>query len=786
MKKVELPIVGMTCASCALRIENNLRKIENIKDVKVNFSTERAELTIEDKGMDLKLLKNEIEELGYEVLTYKTTFSVLGMSCVNCARKIEEEILRLFGVVTVNVNFAKEEVYVEYIPTLINIREIQKAVRELGYNVVNNTNFGEIVENEQKKELNTLKKRFLFSFILTIPVILGSTIFKFNPLILFILTTPVQFYGGYIFYKNAISSLKHKFFDMNVLVSIGTTASYLYSVFNTFFPSFFQDINVKLDFYYDTSAVIITFVLLGRYLEKRAKEKTSQSIKNLISLKPEYALVRRGDDYIEVSIEEILKGDIVLVKPSMRIPVDGEIIEGTSLIDESILTGESIPKEKKVGDKVFTGTININGAIKIIAEKIGEETFLARITKLVQEAQNTKASVQRFVDKVSNIFVPTVMIVALLTFVLWYLFGPSPSYKYALMTFISVLVIACPCALGLATPTALVVGLGKGSEMGILIKGAEVLERVNKIDTVIFDKTGTLTYGKLKVKKIIPLDGYSQGEILSISASLEKYSEHPIAKAIYEEFVSKNLELMEATDLKEIAGVGVEGKIGGSIYRVGKIENIERLEEFPGPTVGLYKSNKLIGIISLEDEVRDDAKEVVTRLKKQNYEVGMLTGDKKEIAEEIKSLLGLSFYIADVLPDEKLEKIAELQNEGKKVAMVGDGINDAPSLAKADLGIAMGSGTDIAIESGDIVLVNNDLRNVIRAIELSKATNRTIKWNLFWAFFYNVLGIPIAAGILYPFFGILLDPMIAGISMAFSSIFVVSNSLRLKGFKSSI
>lgn len=786
MRKIEIPILGMTCASCALRIESNLKEIENIKDVKVNFSTERAEISIENDDFNLEKLKNEIEGLGYGILTSKVTFSVLGMSCINCAKKIEEEISKLFGVIKVNVNFAKEEVYVEYIPTLINIKDIQKVIGDLGYKVINNISLEKVLEAEREKELNTLKRRFLFSFILAIPVVLGSTVFSFNPFLLFVLTTPIQFYGGYLFYKNAVSSLKHKFFDMNVLVSIGTTASYLYSVLNTIFPSFLQDINANLDFYYDTSAVIITVVLLGRYLEKRAKERTSQAIKRLMSLKPEFALVKRGENYVEIPIEEILKGDIVLVKPSMRIPVDGEILEGISLIDESMLTGESVPKEKKLGDKVFAGTINISGVIKIIAEKIGEETFLARIIKLVEEAQNTKASIQRFVDKISNIFVPTVLIVALLTFVFWYLFGPFPSYKYALMTFVSVLVIACPCALGLATPTALVVGLGKGSEMGILIKGAEVLERVSRIDTVIFDKTGTLTYGKLKVKEIIPSGDYNQEEILNISGSLEKYSEHPIAKAIYEEFLSRGMKSLDVMDIKEIAGFGVEGKIGGSIYRIGKITDLEKVGEFSETAVGLYKENTLIGIILLEDELRKDAKEVISILKKQGFEVGMITGDREEVARKFKDILGLSFYIAEILPDGKLQKITELQNKGKKVAMIGDGINDAPSLVKADLGIAMGSGTDIAIESGDIILVNNDLKNVIRAIELSKATSRTIKWNLFWAFFYNVLGIPVAAGVLYPFWGILLNPMIAGISMGFSSVFVISNSLRLKSFRSSI
>lgn len=792
MKKIELPISGMSCASCALRIENALKEVGEITDIKVNFSLERAEITFSDE-INLKNIKKRIEDIGYGLITSKVQFPVLGMSCVNCAKKIERELLKTLGIIDVNVDFAQEKVFVEYIPTLISVKDIKKIVENLGYTLIIDDHGKEkTIEEAKEKELEDIKRRFLISTMLAVPVFLGSMVFKLNPVFLFLLTTPIQFYGGYPFYKNAYLAIKHKFFDMNTLVSLGTTSAYVYSVLSTFFPSIFSGTNIKPEVYYDSSAIIITFVLLGRFLEKRAKSKTSQAINRLLSLKPEVAFVKRGEDFVEILVEEILKGDIILIKPSMRIPVDGEIIEGTSYIDESMLTGESIPKEKKVGDEVYEGTININAVIKIKANRIGKETLLSKIIKKVEEAQNTKSSIQRIVDKVANIFVPSVLITALLTFIIWYIWGPFPSYKYALLSFVSVLVIACPCALGLATPTALIVGIGKGSEMGILINGAEVLEKVGRIDTVVFDKTGTLTYGRLKVKDVISLGNYSKTELLKVAGSLERFSEHPIAKAIFEELKAQNiLDTYEVENFVEYPGYGVEGSIGGSNYFVGKIEEFPEgiFRDFDpsiSNLVGVHKDGSLIGIIVLQDQIREEAKIVVEKLLRKGYVVGMITGDKKEIAEKISKDLGLSFYVSDVLPEDKAYKIEELQKEGRKVAMVGDGINDAPALARADLGIAMGSGTDIAIESGDIVLVNGDLRGVLRALELTEKTFKTIKWNLFWAFIYNVIGIPIASGALYPFFRVLLNPMFAGIAMAFSSVFVVTNSLRLKKFKASI
>ncbi len=794
MEKIELPILGMSCAGCALRIENTLKEIDGIEDVSVNFSLERAELIL-DKKISLKYVKEKIEEIGYGIVTSKVNFPVLGMTCINCAKRIEQELSKVLGVVDVNVDFAQEKLFLEYVPTLVSVKDIKRVIDNLGYELLlENKEIEDVVKEAREKELKDIKRRFLISLILAIPVFLGSMFFKFNPVFLFLLTTPIQFYGGYPFYKSAYSAIKHRFFDMNTLVSLGTTSSYIYSVLSTFFPSVFSSTNVRPEVYYDSSAIIITFVLLGRFLEKKAKSKTSQAINKLLSLKPETAFVKRGDDFVEIPVEEIFKGDIILIKPSVRIPVDGEIIDGISYIDESMLTGESLPKEKRVGDKVYEGTINMSGVIKIRAEKVGQETLLSRIIRKVEEAQNTKSSVQRLVDRIANVFVPIVLAIAFLTSVVWYIWGPSPSYKYALFSFVSVLVIACPCALGLATPTALVVGIGKGSEMGILINGAEVLEKVEKIDTVIFDKTGTLTYGKLKVKDVLSLKEYDKEKLLKIAGSLERFSEHPIAKSILEELkIQDLLDFYEVRNLREQPGYGIEGYIGEDKYFIGRIEDYLRedyknfnLDFAISNLVGIYKNGELVGIIVLQDQLREDAKFVVERLMDKGYKVGMLTGDKKEVAEEVSKNLGLSFYISEVLPEEKAEKILELQKEGKKVAMIGDGINDAVALAQADLGIAMGNGTDIAIESGDIVLVNSDLKGVLRALELSEKIFKTIKWNLFWAFIYNVIGIPIASGLLYPFFGILLNPMFAGMAMAFSSVFVVTNSLRLGRFKTSV
>jgi Cu+-exporting ATPase len=793
-RRIEIPISGMSCAGCALRIEEGLKNIKGIEEVKVNFSLEKAEIIGEN--LNLTEIKNKVEDLGYNVVTSKLTIPISGMTCIGCAQRIENTLRKLDGVIKADVNFAKEELYIEYIPTLISLNDIKKVIKDLGYQALDpkEEETEDPQEAQREKELKDLKRRFFISLFLTIPIVLGSFIYKISPYILFLLATPVQFYGGYRFYKNAWSALKHKTSDMNTLVALSTTSAYLYSTLATFYPSFFAVKNLSPEVYYDTSSVIITFILLGRYLELKAKRKTSNAIKKLISLKPQKALVQRDNEFIEVPINDVVKGDIVLVKPGEKIPVDGIVIEGYSSVDESMLTGESIPKDKKEKDNVFAGTINLNGALKIMATKIGGETVLAQIIKMVESAQNTKAPVQRLVDKIASIFVPTVLTISIITFFLWYIFGPKPSFNYALSNFIAVLIIACPCALGLATPTALIVGIGKGAQMGILIRNAEVLEKTDKINSIIFDKTGTLTYGKPKLVDIIPLNNNTKEDILKIAVSLEQFSNHPLAKAVLEKSETENIKPLETSEIREIPGEGIEGVINNSKYFLGKIiEPINEIKDIyeqyikESKIVALLKKDDIpIGILTFIDELREEAKLVVKKLKDIGLDVGMITGDNKASAERVAKILDLSFFFAEVFPQDKVNKIKELQKEGKSVAMVGDGINDAPALTQADLGIAMGSGTDIAIESSDIIITGNNLKGVVRALELSRKTLSTIKWNLFWAFIYNTLGIPIAGGALYPFIGILLNPMIAGIAMAFSSVFVVSNSLRLRNFKPSI
>lgn len=794
-KRIVIPISGMSCAGCALRIEDNLRNIKGIEEVKVNFSLEKAEIV--GDNLNLTEIKNKVKELGYKVITNKSIIPISGMSCIGCAQRIENTLRNLDGIIKADVNFAKEELYVEYIPSLITLKDIQKIINELGYQAFEpkESEIEDLQELYREKELKDLKRRFIISLIFTIPIFLGSFFFKLSPYLLFLLATPVQLYGGYRFYKNAWTALKHKTSDMNTLVALSTTSAYLYSTLATFYPSFFALKNLSPEvYYYDTSSVIITFILLGRYLELKAKRKTSNAIKKLISLKPKKALVQRDNEFIEVPINDVVKGDIVLVKPGEKIPVDGIVVEGYSSVDESMLTGESTPKDKKEKDNVFAGTINLNGALKIMATKIGGETVLAQIIKMVESAQNTKAPVQRLVDKIASIFVPTVLTISVITFFLWYIFGPKPSFNYALSNFIAVLIIACPCALGLATPTALIVGIGKGAQMGILIRNAEVLEKTDKINSIIFDKTGTLTYGKPKLDDIIPLNNASKEEILKIAVSLEQFSNHPLAKAVLEKGEIEKIKPIEILEIKEIPGEGIEGVINNSKYFLGKpvvlskeIKDIYEQYIKESKIVTLLKKDDIpVGILTFTDELKEEAKLVVKKLKDMGLEVGMMTGDNNVSAERVAKILDLSFFFAEVLPQDKLNKIKKLQKEGKFVAMVGDGINDAPALTQSDLGIAMGSGTDIAIESSDIIITGNNLKGVVRALELSKKTLSTIKWNLFWAFIYNTLGIPIAGGVLYPFTGILLNPMIAGLAMAFSSVFVVSNSLRLRNFKSSI
>ena len=730
----------------------------------------------------------------------KLIIPISGMHCVSCAQKIESTLKKLDGVVNANVNFATEKATVEFDENVINENEINNAIEQLGYKVIKEIDHEakEFVDKEREKrekEIRNLKTLFILSSILSIPIFILSfpewfkIAFPYQNIILLILATPVQFLVGYRFYKGAFFALKAKTASMDTLIAVGTSTAYFYSVLVTLTPTFGNYV------YFDTSAIIITFVILGRWLEAITKGKTSEAIKKLIGLQPKTAIVIRNGKEIEIPIKEVVVGDIVVVKPGQKIPVDGIVVEGFSSVDESMITGESIPVEKKKGDTVIGGTVNKHGSFKFKATKVGRDTVLSQIIKLVEEAQGSKAPIQRLADKVSGYFVPTVILIAILSFSLWY-FALGQSFIFSLSIFIAVLIIACPCALGLATPTAIMVGTGKAAENGILIKNAEALENIHKLTTIVFDKTGTLTKGKPSVTDILA-DKLDKKEILKYAAIAEKKSEHPLAEAIINKAKEEKLKIPDPEFFEAIPGHGILAKYDGKTILFGnrnlmkkykiKVEELEEkinTLENEGKTVMILALNKkIIGLIAVADSLKEFSKEAVQKLHEMGKEVIMITGDNKRTANAIAKQLGIDYVLAEVLPEEKEKEIEKLQKKGKIVAMVGDGINDAPALAKADIGIAIGAGTDIALEAGQVVLIKNDLRDVVTAIDLSNYTIKKIKQNLFWAFFYNSVGIPIAAGLLHPFTGFLLNPMIAAIAMAFSSVSVVSNSLLMKRYK---
>ncbi|MFH1209731.1 MAG: heavy metal translocating P-type ATPase [archaeon] len=724
----------------------------------------------------------------------KITLSISGMHCASCAILIDKALKKLDGVKSENVNLTLEKATVEFDETKISESSIIKTIEKAGYGAksINSDKKSIDYETEKRnKEIKSLKKLLIFSLVFAIPAFLIGMVFMwinieipYRNYILFLLATPVQFIVGSKIYKSAFSALKNKTANMDTLIALGTSAAYFYSVYVIF-------LDPMQDQYFEAAAILITFVILGRYLEAIAKGKTSEAIKKLMNLSPKIATVIRNKKEIKISVDEVVLNDIVIVKPGERIPVDGTIIEGSSSIDESMITGESMPVEKKKGDLVIGGTINKHGSFKFKTTKIGANTTLAQIIKLIEEAQGKKAPIQRFADKISMYFVPTVIFIALLSFSIWY-FVVGQTFSFSLIIAVSVLVIACPCALGLATPTAIMVGTGKGAEKGILIKGGDALETAHKLYAVVFDKTGTLTKGQPSVTDIIPIN-ISKNELIKITSSLEKYSEHPLAQAVVECAKENKLNFYKIKNFKAIPGFGVEGILKNKKILIGKPEffkkekiNLKNIEdkiielEENGKTVILASMNKkVIGILAIADTIRLDSIMAVKTLQKEKIYVYMITGDNKRTANAIAKQLGINNVIAEVLPQDKANKIKELQKKGK-VAMVGDGINDAPALAQADIGIAIGSGTDVAMETGNIVLMNNNTYDVVKAIKLSKLTIKKIKQNMFWALFYNSLGIPIAAGILYPFTGILLSPIIAGAAMAFSSVSVVFNTLLMK------
>jgi Cu+-exporting ATPase len=806
-KKAVIPVKGMTCVNCAAAIQKDISKLIGVRSANVNYANEKAVVEFDPSVVGLDKFISSINELGYQAVTESVTIPLIDLD-VSRVQELERVLSSIDGVLKSLVNATTGTIELEYVPGQIGMRDIRRTIEKAGFRLprqVEGRSALEIEREAREKELSELRTKLITSMVLSILVMIGS-FQDMLPLpavipnrtmwfILFLLATPVQFWAGHHFYQNAWASIKHGSTNMNTLVVVGTSAAYGYSVVLTFFPALLGHYGHG-GAYYDTATMIITLILFGKYLEARAKTRAGEAIKKLMGLQPRTARVVREGKELDIPIEEVDSGDLIMVRPGEKIPVDGVIRSGASTIDESMLTGESLPVDKKAGDAVIGATINKTGAFTFEATKVGKDTMLSQIIRMVQEAQGSKAPIQRLADYISSIFVPSVISIGLVTFLIWYFFGPTEyKFTFALLNFIAVLIIACPCAMGLATPTAIMVGTGKGAEHGILFKSAESLERAQKIDTIVLDKTGTLTRGEPRVTDVIH-GGMNEEDILFYAGSAEKGSEHPLGKAIVTAARDQDISLEQADEFSALPGHGVRAMVKGREILLGnerlmsenKIEfgplltDAEKLSLRGKTPMFVAVDRRSAGIIAVADTVKAHSKEAVVKLKDLGLEVVMLTGDNRRTAQAIADELGITRVLSEVLPQDKMKTVKELQAEGKIVAMVGDGINDAPALTQADVGIAIGTGTDVAIEASDVTLIKDDLRVVADAMRLSRRTMQTIKMNLFWAFFYNIIGIPVAAGALYPFFKLLLNPMLASAAMAFSSVSVVSNSLRLRKF----
>lgn len=786
--KITIDVVGMTCAACSARIEKNLSKNDGIENAVVNLLANKATVEYDNNKISSKDIINIIEKTGYEVPLVKKTLLIEGMTCAACSTRVEKALNKIEGVTRANVNLSTNKAVVEYPSGLIDDRTLISTVEKTGYKAEVEVERDLDREKElREKEIKSLKTSFIISAILSIPLfsamffhMAGNMNILTNGYVQLLLATPVQFIIGYRFYKGAYNALRGGGANMDVLVSMGTSAAYFYSIYNLF--------KGVEEYYFEASAVIITLILLGKTFEAVAKGKTSEAIKKLMGLQPKTARVIKDGIEVDTPIEKLEIGDIIVVRPGEKVPVDGIIVEGTSSLDESMITGESIPVDKSVDDLVIGATINKYGSFKFRATKIGKDTVLSQIIKLVEDAQGSKAPVQRLADKISGIFVPIVVAIAALTFLGYFVIGGD--FNTGLINAVAVLVIACPCALGLATPTAIMVGTGKGAENGILIKSGEHLERAHKMDTIIFDKTGTITKGEPEVTDVLSYNNYEDNEILRLAASVEKASEHPLGQSIVKKGEEELLKLVAPESFGAIPGKGLKAAIEGKEILIGnrklmtennmdikdKERDLSRLEEEGKTAMLIAIDGKISGIIAVADKIKETSLEAINKLQSMGLDVYMITGDNERTAMAIAKQVGITHVLADVLPENKASKVEELKVQGKHVGMVGDGINDAPALAAADVGFAIGTGTDVAMEAADITLMRGDLNGVVTAIRLSHKTMRTIKQNLFWAFFYNAIGIPFSA------LGFL-NPMVAGAAMAFSSVSVVTNSLRLKRFK---
>src|SRR3989338_2680031 len=813
-KKIILPIKGMHCASCAMTIEKSLKRIAGVKDANVNFASEKAAVEFDAGKANENDLEKAVEDVGYNVIktggrTGMITLRVRGMSSQHCAGVVESSLRKLDGIKNIDVSFAIERAIIDFDPEKVSIEKIKKIIVDAGYEP---EEFKEDIDREKEarqQEIKALKWKFFISLVLGLPLLyfvmapqIGLEIPRYigqNLVIIqFLLTTPIMVVGYEFFLRGFRSLIKNGTANMDTLIALGTGAAYAYSLVISMLIWFFGKGYGAHDLYYEIAGLLIMFILLGKLLEAIAKGKTSEAIRKLLGLQAKTAVVIRNGREQKINVDDVVVNDIIIVKPGEKIPVDGVIVDGHSSVDESMVTGESIPVEKAKGDKVIGATINKTGSFKFKATKVGKDTVLAHIVRMVEEAQGSKAPIQRLADTISSYFVPAVAVIGVIAFLAWYSLGFG--FVFALTVFIAVLIIACPCALGLATPTAIMVGTGLGAKNGILFKNAESLQLAKSIQTIIFDKTGTLTKGKPEVTDIISIKNGKGKDVLKFAAIAEKRSEHPLAEAIVNKAKDLRKKIDEPKKFNSITGKGVEAfyknnkillgnrkLIGKNKINIENLENKIRILEEEGKTVMIVALNKkIIGMIAVADTLKEYSKEAVRQLHKMGKEIAMITGDNERTANAIARQLGIDRVLAEVLPQEKANEIKKLQAEKKKVAMVGDGINDAPALAQADLGIAICSGTDIAIETGDIVLIKNDLRDVVTAIDLSRYTLKKIKQNLFWAFIYNIIGIPVAAGVLYPFTGWRLNPIIAGAAMAFSSVSVVGNTLLMKFYRPAI
>ncbi|MCU7739425.1 heavy metal translocating P-type ATPase [Priestia megaterium] len=796
-KEATLQITGMTCAACSNRIEKGLKKIEGVKEANVNLALERSTIIFDPSKTSPQAFEEKIEKLGYGVVSEKAEFAITGMTCAACSTRIEKGLNKLEGVTKASVNLALETASVEYSPSQIAPQDITQRIEKLGYGAKLKSEEKEEEQSYREKELSKQKGKFWFAFILSVPLLWAMvshfTFTSFiplphmlmNPWVQLALATPVQFVVGKQFYVGAFKALRNKSANMDVLVALGTSAAYFYSLYSSL-KSLGSSAHTN-QLYYETSAILITLILLGKLFEANAKGRSSEAIKKMMGLQAKTAVVIRDGAEVEIPVEEVQKGEVVFIKPGEKVPVDGEIIEGQSALDESMLTGESVPVDKNIGDKVIGATLNKNGFLKIKATNVGRETALAQIIKVVEEAQGSKAPIQRLADYISGIFVPIVVGIALLTFFVWYIWIAPGEFAPALEKLIAVLVIACPCALGLATPTSIMAGSGRAAEYGILFKGGEHLEATHKIDTILLDKTGTVTNGTPELTDVRIAQGYEENELLQLVASAERLSEHPLAQALVAGIKNKGIEIQDPLSFEAIPGYGVKATVQKRELLVGTrklmnqhkvnidtaLEEMTNLEREGKTAMLVALDGKYAGMLAVADTIKATSKEAVSRLKEMGLEVMMITGDNRQTAQAIAMQAGIEHVIAEVLPEGKAEEVKKLQQQGKKVAMVGDGINDAPALALADIGMAIGTGTDVAMEAADITLMRGDLMSIADAIEMSRKTISNIKQNLFWAMGYNTLGIPIAA------VG-LLAPWVAGAAMAFSSVSVVLNALRLQ------